>query len=152
VVRAGVAVATVRMADTAHLRRTSGQAWWLHRGGTLPPMAPRDDLAASLRSLDGASYGRYKSLTGRWQVAGIELEVLRVQADPFAPPSRVRLTVDDAGLPADLYASADRRRALAGFLLRGMRRAQRGDGARRRRRGRGGRGALPRAEAADPRA
>ncbi|MEJ2864260.1 ABC-ATPase domain-containing protein [Actinomycetospora flava] len=89
-------------------------------------MAARSDLAASLRSLDGASYGRYKSLSGSWSVGGVTLEVLRVQADPFAPPSRVRLTVSDAGLPADLHATADRRRALAGFLLRGLRRALRG--------------------------
>ncbi|MDD7967868.1 ABC-ATPase domain-containing protein [Actinomycetospora lemnae] len=89
-------------------------------------MAPRDDLAASLRSLDGASYGRYRSLSGAWRVAGVELEVLRVQADPFAPPSRVRVTVSDAGLPADLDATPDRRRALAAFLLRGLRRALRG--------------------------
>lgn len=88
-------------------------------------MAPRDDLAGTLRSLDGASYGRYKSLSGAWSVAGTGLEVLRVQADPFAPPSRVRLTVSDAGIPADLYATADRRRALASFLLRGLRRALR---------------------------
>ena len=89
-------------------------------------MAPRDDLAASLRSMDGASYGRYKSLSGRWTVDSLELEVLRVQADPFAPPSRVRLTVRDAGLPADLWSTADRRRALATFLLRGLRRSLRG--------------------------
>ncbi|MEJ2885472.1 ABC-ATPase domain-containing protein [Actinomycetospora aeridis] len=89
-------------------------------------MAARSDLAASLRSLDGASYGRYKSLSGSWTVSGVALEVLRVQADPFAPPSRVRLTVSDAGLPADLYGTADRRRALAGFLLRELRRALRG--------------------------
>ncbi|GAA4786370.1 ABC-ATPase domain-containing protein [Actinomycetospora chlora] len=89
-------------------------------------MSRRDDLAATLRSLDGASYGRYKGLSGRWAVSGIDLEVLRVQADPFAPPSRIRLTVTDAGLPPDLYATPDRRRALAGFLLRGLRRALRG--------------------------
>lgn len=89
-------------------------------------MADRSDLAASLRSLDGASYGRYKSLSGSWSVSGLQLEVLRVQADPFAPPSRVRLTVGDAGLPGDLVATADRRRALAAFLLRGLRRTLRG--------------------------
>ncbi len=88
-------------------------------------MAPRDDLAGTLCSLDGASYGRYRSLSGAWSVEGTGLEVLRVQADPFAPPSRVRLTVSDAGLPADVYATADRRRALASFLLRGLRRALR---------------------------
>jgi predicted ABC-class ATPase len=84
------------------------------------------DIAATLRGLDGQSYGRYKSLTGRWDVDGLGVEVVRVQADPFAPPSRVRVTVTDAGLPADLCASATRRRALAGYLLRGVRRALRG--------------------------
>lgn len=109
----------------------------------MPTMAKRtdpgrSDLAATLRSLDGASYGRYRSLSGSWSVSGrrseaeldpstpLDLEVLRVQADPFAPPSRVRLTVTDAGLPADLFSTPDRRRALAGFLLRGLRRALRG--------------------------
>lgn len=97
-------------------------------------MSRRDDLAATLRSLDGASYGRYKSLSGHWAIGGrgaasggpLDLDVLRVQADPFAPPSRVRLTVEDAGLPAALHATADRRRALAGFLLHSLRRALRG--------------------------
>jgi predicted ABC-class ATPase len=85
------------------------------------PVAPRDDLAASLRSLDGASYARYRSLQRVWILDGLELEVLRVQADPFAPPSRVRLTVGEPGFPADLHRTPDRRRALAGFLRRGLR-------------------------------
>jgi predicted ABC-class ATPase len=85
-------------------------------------MAVRHDLARSLRDLDGASYARYKSLSGAWDVDGATLEILRVQADPFAPPSRVRVTVADAGLPDDLRSTPVRRRALAGFLLRALRR------------------------------
>lgn len=88
-------------------------------------MATRDDLAATARALDGASYGRYRSLARPWTVGSTTVEILRVQADPFAPPSRVRLTVADAGLPPDLCTTGDRRRALAGFLLRALRSARR---------------------------
>lgn len=89
---------------------------------------PREDLAATLRKLDGQSYGRYKSVVGDWpsDAAGsATLTIVRVQADPFAPPSRVRVRLPDAA-PQDLTTTADRRRALSGFLLRRLRRALRG--------------------------
>ncbi len=89
---------------------------------------PRDDLAATLRKLDGQSYGRYKSLVGDWPSDAPEpvtLTIVRVQADPFAPPSRIRVRLPDAA-PQDLTTTADRRRALSGFLLRRLRRALRG--------------------------
>ncbi|RZT86469.1 putative ABC-class ATPase [Pseudonocardia sediminis] len=82
-------------------------------------------LASSLHGMDGASYGRYKSLTGRWTMDGFTLEVRRIQADPFAPPSRIRVDVpaSTAGFPAELHDSDVRRRALGGYLLRALRRA-----------------------------
>ena len=83
------------------------------------------DLATDLRGLDGASYARYKSLRGPAGDGTVSIEVLRVQADPFAPPSRVRVAVADPGIPAELHATPDRRRALATHLLRGLRRALR---------------------------
>ncbi len=85
----------------------------------------RDDLAATLRGLDGQSYARYRSLVGDWPLAAATLSVVRVQADPFAPPSRVRVTLPGAA-PQQLTTTADRRRALAGFLLRRLQRALRG--------------------------
>jgi predicted ABC-class ATPase len=88
-------------------------------------MSRNDDLAATLRGLDGQSYGRYKSLTGDWPLVGATLTIVRVQADPFAPPSRARVTLPGAA-PEELTTTADRRRALAGFLLRRLRRALRG--------------------------
>ncbi|MCD2197520.1 ABC-ATPase domain-containing protein [Actinomycetospora endophytica] len=88
-------------------------------------MSRNDDLAATLRGLDGQSYGRYKSLTGDWPAGDATLTIVRVQADPFAPPSRVRVTLPGAA-PEELTTTADRRRALAGFLLRRLRRALRG--------------------------
>lgn len=82
-----------------------------------------DALASSLHRLDGASYGRYKSLAGTWSSDGFSLEIRKVQSDPFAPPSRLRVVVgaEAAGLPEDLRDSDVRRRALGGFLLRTLR-------------------------------
>ncbi len=70
--------------------------------------------------MHGASYGRYKALSGRWSFPEFTLEVQRVQPDPYAPASRceVRVDPDVAGFPAALWSTPVRARALAGFLLR----------------------------------
>ena len=81
-------------------------------------------MARRCRGLDGKGYGAYKSLRGiRWDVAGATAEIETVQADPYAPPSRVvvRVPPDVAGLPADVRANAERRRGLADALLRALR-------------------------------
>ena len=83
-------------------------------------------LRGELERLDGRGYGGYKRLRdGRWRWAHGELAVRRVQADPFAPPSRleVRVPADVAGLPADLLASPARRRGTADALVRATARA-----------------------------
>lgn len=85
-------------------------------------------LAAQLHGMDGASYGRYKGLAGHWSLDdGVGLEIRKVQSDPFAPPSRLRVSVPaaTAGLPPELHASPVRARALGGFLLRALRTALR---------------------------
>lgn len=70
--------------------------------------------------MHGASYGRYKSLSGRWSFGGFILEVQRVQPDPYAPASRCEVRVDPvvAGFPAELWSTPVRARALAGYLVR----------------------------------
>ncbi len=58
------------------------------------PRGPRTGLAAELRTLEGAQYGRYKGLVGRWEMPGGEtLELVRAQSDPYAPPARVAVHV-----------------------------------------------------------
>nr|WP_274598940.1 ABC-ATPase domain-containing protein [Streptomyces albus] len=91
-------------------------------------------MAAQLRSLEGAQYGRYKSLVGRWELpGGLTLELVRGQADPYAPPARVAVHVPGrlAGLPSALWETATRRRALASYLVRQAARAVRGEKALR---------------------
>lgn len=88
---------------------------------------PRTDLAHVLKRLDGNSYGAYKQLKGGWRVGDVELLVDRVQSDPYAPPSMVRLRVPRkvAGVPEQLVESAAKRIAAGDFLTRAFGRAAR---------------------------
>ncbi|GLU46221.1 ABC-ATPase domain-containing protein [Nocardiopsis ansamitocini] len=118
----------------------TGRQNWRDRGGTRrghsdrpapePLRGSRDaeHLGAELARMDGASYGRYKSLSGEWDLGDATLTVEKVQADPFAPPSRllVRLPVATAGLPPAALRSPERRRATADYLARVARRTLKG--------------------------
>ncbi|MEU5846794.1 ABC-ATPase domain-containing protein [Saccharopolyspora shandongensis] len=89
------------------------------------PRGDRGDeqaLRQELRAMHGASYGRYKSLGGRWSFGGFTLEVQRVQPDPFAPASRCEIRIDPvvAGFPEQLWSTPVRARALAGYLVRAV--------------------------------
>jgi predicted ABC-class ATPase len=87
------------------------------------PSGDRGDeqaLRQELRAMHGATYGRYKSLGGRWSFGGFTLEIQRVQPDPYAPASRCEVRVDPAvaGFPEQLRSTPVRARALAGYLVR----------------------------------
>lgn len=87
---------------------------------------PRTGLEQELGRLDGGPYGRYKGLVGAWQLPGgpggpgSTLELVRGQADPYAPPARVavRLPAQQAGFPEELWRTPVRRRALASYVVR----------------------------------
>ena len=51
------------------------------------------DLGGHLRALEGAPYPAYKDIRGSYPLGEAMLEIQRVQPDPFAPPSRLRITV-----------------------------------------------------------
>ena len=98
---------------------------------------PRDgllaDLVGHLHALDGRSYAAYKAIVGRYRApAGWFLHIDRVQSDPYAPPTRIRVTmpVDLPGTKvlADegLLGTGDRRLAVADFLTRELYAAFRG--------------------------
>ena len=90
---------------------------------------PRDgslsDLVGHLHALDDRSYAAYKAIVGRYEAPdGWVLHVDRVQPDPYAPPTRIRLEIP-ADLPGleiledrELLATEDRRLAVRDFLTR----------------------------------
>ncbi|SFS80531.1 ABC-ATPase domain-containing protein [Saccharopolyspora flava] len=91
------------------------------------PDSPRGDgerLRRELRGMHGSGYGRYKPLTGIWRFDQFCLQIQRVQPDPYAPASRVQVTVDaaTAALPTHLWDTPVRARALAGYLARALHR------------------------------
>ncbi|GAB0496882.1 hypothetical protein MMPV_008203 [Pyropia vietnamensis] len=78
-------------------------------------------LADGLFRLDGAPYPAYKDLIGEWALGpGRSLFIDRVQADPYAPPSRARVRVElgAAGFPATLHSSRVRKVAFCDYLTR----------------------------------
>jgi predicted ABC-class ATPase len=78
------------------------------------------DLAQTLHSLDGRGYGDYKRIVGTHDLGVCRLTVDRVQVDPFAPPSLMRVSVDRSrtGIPDDLVADAAGRIAAGDHLAR----------------------------------
>ncbi len=81
---------------------------------------PLQDLQATLRRIDGRGYKAYKDIAGVYQAPGFLLFIDHVQGDPFAAPSRLRAFVphEVAQFPAELYANAIRRVALADYIAR----------------------------------
>ena len=83
-------------------------------------MRSGNQLAETVRRMDGKGYRTYKDIRGSYSFGDFELHIEHVQGDPFAEPSRVSVTLarDIAGLPQ--FAIQDRvaRRASADFLNR----------------------------------
>ena len=52
------------------------------------------DLRRTVSSLDGKSYGAYKSLKGSYDMGNFTLSIDRIQSDPYAPPSLMRIILD----------------------------------------------------------
>ncbi len=79
-----------------------------------------DDLARVLRRIDGRGYPAYRDVRGSWRLPGFELDVRRVQGDPYAAPTRVAALLDpsEAGFPAELLTSPSRRIGLSCLLAR----------------------------------
>lgn len=85
----------------------------------------QEALRTRLLNIDGRGYGAYKSIAGCYSFDKYLLFIDHVQSDPFAPPSRLRVRVDQrlAGFPPELYASYPRRIALEDYLMRQFSRA-----------------------------
>lgn len=85
-----------------------------------PKFGSDRDLLRILQSIDGSSYGAYKHTIGQWDYGNYQVVIDRVQADPYAPPSSVRIvtTPQAMGLPDEVLQTRDRRLAVGDFLNR----------------------------------
>lgn len=92
---------------------------WLSKGQT--------ELREKLLRIDKKGYGAYKSILGSYSFPGYTLHIDHVQSDPFAPPSRMRVTVDQsvAGIPREFFSNKSRKVAMEDFLTRQFARAAR---------------------------
>lgn len=91
-------------------------------------MTTQDLLYSQLQRLDGQGYGAYKSIQGAYDFGAFTLHIDHVQGDPFAAPSRVRVTVPQAvaKFPKTLWHNRDHAIALADALTREFYRASQG--------------------------
>ncbi|MDJ0716967.1 MAG: ABC-ATPase domain-containing protein [Prochloraceae cyanobacterium] len=87
----------------------------------------RNNLHSALLRLDGRGYKAYKDIKGSYNFPDFTLIIDRVQGDPFAAPSNLRLLVPQsiALFPPKLYRSPSREIALRDFLTRQFDRASR---------------------------
>jgi len=83
-------------------------------------MKPAEYLEQTLHRVDGRGYKAYRDTEGAYDFGEYTLFVDHVQADPFAPPSRVRVRVrqEVAGFPGDSYHTKSREVALRDLLTR----------------------------------
>ena len=97
-------------------------------------------LQSILSRIDRKGYGAYKDLQGSYDLEGFTLFLDRVQRDPFAPPSLIRVRTSQNRFDPTLFSTPVRRVAFEDFLTRSaervLRRAVRGN------RGSGGSGRI----------
>ncbi|GAA4837760.1 ABC-ATPase domain-containing protein [Garicola koreensis] len=83
-------------------------------------MANNRALQDTLHRIDGQGYGTYREIRGTHQFEDFRLSVDKVQVDPYAPPSLMRVILEPGvvGLPAELIDDAAGRTAVSDFLTR----------------------------------
>jgi len=83
-------------------------------------MSNRETLRQLLLQLDNKSYKAYKDIKGSYKFPDFTLIIDRVQGDPFASPSQLRVQLPQpvAGFPSNLYQTHSREIALRDYLTR----------------------------------
>ncbi len=82
-------------------------------------------LKSTLDRIDRKGYGAYKDLQGSHDLGEFTLYIDRVQRDPFAPPSLVRVRTSENRFDPALFENPVRRVAFEDFLTREVARAVR---------------------------
>jgi len=83
-------------------------------------MPNKEKLREELFRLDGRGYKAYQDILGSYEFPDFTLFIDRVQGDPFATPSniRIRVAMKVAGFPESLYQTKSREIALRDYLTR----------------------------------
>ncbi len=83
-------------------------------------MRSGEDLRKTLLRIDGSGYKAYKDIEGSYDFGSFCLAIDHAQGDPFASPSRARVTVDlqKSGISAEFYGKRIRCVALRDYLAR----------------------------------
>ena len=83
-------------------------------------MPNQQQLRQILKKIDGAGYKAYRDIKGSYDFNHFTLICDRVQADPFASPSRFRVIIPQqvAQFPTQLYKNHSREVALRDYLTR----------------------------------
>ena len=83
-------------------------------------MTTRENLRQILLQLDDLGYKAYKDIRGSYKFPEFTLIIDRVQGDPFASPSQVRVQIPHtiAAFPPTLYQTPSREIALRDYLTR----------------------------------
>ncbi len=81
-----------------------------------------ESLLEKIERLDNRGYKAYRELKGVYDFKKYTLHIDRVQSDPFAPPSRLRIRVSQgvAGFPPDIFSTRSREIASRDFIARTM--------------------------------
>ncbi|HEX2180761.1 MAG TPA: ABC-ATPase domain-containing protein [Rubrobacteraceae bacterium] len=80
-------------------------------------------LQATLDRIDRKGYGAYRDLQGSYDLGSFSLSIDRVQRDPFAPPSLIRVRTKENRFDPDLFEIPVRQVAFEDFLTRSVERA-----------------------------
>ena len=87
--------------------------------------ASAEKLREQLRAINYQSYGMYKKLEGGYDFESYTLFIDHVQGDPFAAPSRVRVSIPAKrhGFDGKLFDNREKRIALEDLILRRFRKS-----------------------------
>lgn len=77
-------------------------------------------LRSTLDRIDRKGYGSYKDLSGTYDMGSFSLSIDRVQRDPFAPPSLIRVRTKENTFDPALFENPVRRVAFEDFLTRAV--------------------------------
>ncbi|MFC4782391.1 ABC-ATPase domain-containing protein [Eubacterium multiforme] len=83
-------------------------------------MKNSNDLKKQIDSIDGRGYKAYKTLEGDYDFGEYILHIDHVQGDPFASPSRIRVSMKGNvnKIPYDLFNESHKRIAVQDFIAR----------------------------------